>query len=87
MEWNILTYWLIEWDAKSAGVENVVIPTSNFTYLDDYGDFSFVQSGCVLGNAFEFGFSHEPHSGHGQIYPLGHGVIDALVHGEFVITV
>lgn len=56
-------------------------------YLNVHSDLTLVQPGRILRDTFEFGLSYQPGSGHGQIYPLGHRVVHALVHGEFVIAV
>lgn len=58
-----------------------------FFYLNNYSDFTLVQTGRVLRDAFKLRLSHQSGPGHGQIYPLRHGVVYALVHGEFVIAV
>jgi len=60
---------------------------SIYRYLNDDGDFALFQPGGVLRDAFEFGLPNQPGPGHGQVDPLGHGVIHAFVHREFVITV
>lgn len=58
-----------------------------FGYLYDHGYYTLLQPGGVLCDAFELGLSYQPGPGHGQVHPLGHRVVHALVHGELIVAV